>query len=96
MYNWQIDVGCTGTWVDIPGANSTSYTPISPASTSCYRRKVTDDNLCEAFTGAKTFEIYPDLVSQDIVPSPSNPAVCAGILISATFSGGSGGFPGAF
>ena len=42
-YTWQIQVGCTGLWVDISGTNTTSYTPVPPATTACYRRKVTDD-----------------------------------------------------
>ena len=48
------------------------------------------------FTGSKRFEIFPELVSQNIVPLPNSPTVCAGTSISATFTGGSGGFPGAF
>jgi hypothetical protein len=47
----------------------------------------------EAYTGIKTFEIFEDPVSQNIVPLPENLTVCAGTPISATFTGGSGGFP---
>ncbi|MGB4557005.1 MAG: hypothetical protein WBI33_11680, partial [Bacteroidales bacterium] len=98
-YTWQIDVGCTGTWTDIPGTNVPGYTPAPPATLgpTCYRRKVTDD-FCsnEDFSGIKRFEIFPELVSQSIVPSPSNLTICAGTSISATFTDGSGGFPGAY
>jgi hypothetical protein len=96
-YTWQIQTGCTGLWTDIPLSNTTSYTPQAPAATSCYRRKVTD-NICltEAYTGAKTIEIYPDLGSQTVIPAPSNNSVCAGTFISSTFTGGSGGFLGSF
>ena len=96
-YTWQIQVGCTGPWVDISGTNTTSYTPVPPATTACFRRKVTDA-ICftEAFTESKTFEIYPELVSQNIEPTPINLTVCSGTSISATFTGGSGGFPGAY
>ena len=98
IYTWQIDIGCTNSFTDIPGANSPSYTPDPPTSlgSTCYRRKVTDGNGCEAFTGVKTFEVFPDLVSQSIIPSPSNLAVCAGTQVSATFTGGSGGFMGGY
>ena len=94
---WQIDEGCVNGWTDIPGSNTPSYTPDAPASTSCYRRKVID-NECgdEAYSGTMTFEIYDDLVSQDITPNPNLAEVCAEIDLSATFSGGSGGFPGAY
>jgi hypothetical protein len=95
LYTWQMQEGCTGGWNDIPGTNMTSYTPAAPAITTCYRRKVTDITCgTESFTGFKTFEIFEDPVSQNIVPSPANLTVCSGTAISATFTGGSGGFPG--
>jgi len=94
-YTWQLQEGCAGGWNDIPGTNTTSYTPAAPPVTTCYRRKVTD-NVCstEANTDFKRFEIFEDPVSQNIVPSPANLTVCSGTFISATFTGGSGGFPG--
>ncbi len=94
-YTWQLQAGCAGEWTDIPGTNMTSYTPDAPAITTCYRRKVTD-LVCntEAWTDFKRFEIYEDPVSQNIVPEPENLTVCAGSPVSATFTGGSGGFPG--
>jgi hypothetical protein len=94
-YTWQMQEGCSGAWNDIAGTNTTSFTPAAPPITTCYRRKVTD-LVCnkDSFTDYKRFEIYEDPVSQTIVPFPSNLRVCAGIPISATFTGGSGGFPG--
>jgi hypothetical protein len=94
-YTWQLQAGCSGQWTDIPGTNSTSYTPEPPSETTCFRRKV-NDLICvtEAYTESKRFEIFPDPVSQDIVPQPSGGTVCAGIPVSAIFTGGSGGFPG--
>jgi hypothetical protein len=96
-YTWQMQEGCTGGWNDISGTNSTSYTPVAPAVTTCYRRKVTDI-VCntEAFTDFKKFEIFEDPVSQTIIALPANLTVCAGTFISATFTGGSGGFPGGY
>ena len=95
IYAWQLQTGCTGAWTDIPGTNTTSYTPAPPPVTTCYRRKVTD-LICnnEAWTDFKRFEIFEDPVSQVIVPQPANLTVCAGSPVSATFTGGSGGFPG--
>ncbi len=95
VYIWQMQEGCSGVWNDIPGADTTSCTPPAPPVTTCYRRKVTD-TVCdsESFTATKRFEIFEDPVSQTIVPLPGNLVVCAGFPISATFSGGSGGFPG--
>jgi hypothetical protein len=95
IYTWQLQVGCTGVWADIPGTDMTSYTPAAPPVTTCYRRKVSDqDCYTEAWTNFKRFEIYEDAVSQSIVPQPANLTVCAGSPVSATFTGGSGGFPG--
>jgi hypothetical protein len=96
-YTWQMQEGCTGGWTDISGTNTLSYTPVAPPVTTCYRRKVTD-LVCntESFTAIKIFEIFEDPVSQNIVPSPENTTVCSGTFISATFTGGSGGFPGGF
>jgi len=94
-YTWQLQTGCTGGWTDIPGTNVTSYTPDPPSVTICYRRKVTD-LICntEVWTDYKRFEIFEDPVSQNIVPQPENLTVCAGTPVSATFTDGSGGFPG--
>lgn len=95
IYTWQMQEGCAGGWIDIPETNTTSYTPVAPPTTTCYRRKVIDI-VCntESFTGSKRFEIFDDPVSQTILPQPSIPAVCANSPVSATFTGGSGGFPG--
>jgi len=95
LYTWQMQEGCAGGWNDIPGTNMTSYTPVAPTMTTCYRRKVTD-LACgtESFTGFKQFEIFEDPVSQNIVPLPAVMTVCSGMAISAIFTGGSGGFPG--
>jgi hypothetical protein len=95
IYTWQLQEGCIGGWNDIAGTNVTSYTPVAPPTTTCYRRKVTDI-VCgtEANTEFKKFEIFPDPVSQNIIPLPANLTVCAGISVSATFTGGSGGYPG--
>jgi hypothetical protein len=94
-YTWQIQPGCSDGWIDIPGTNLTSYTPDPPPSTACYRRKA-EDPVCGsvAYTDFKRFEIYDDPVSQSIVPSPPDPVICAGTPVSATFAGGSGGYPG--
>ena len=95
IYIWQLQPGCTDAWTDIPGTIMTSYTPVAPLMTTCYRRKVTDaDCNAEAMTDFKRFEIYEDPVSQTIVPQPADLTICAGSLVSATFTGGSGGFPG--
>jgi hypothetical protein len=93
-YTWQLQEACTGSWIDISGTNVTSFTPAAPPITTCYRRKVTDI-ICnaDACTDSKRFEIFEDPVSQNVIPSPADLTVCAGTFVSATFTGGSGGFP---
>ncbi|MFZ2287987.1 MAG: hypothetical protein WAV93_13495, partial [Bacteroidales bacterium] len=96
-YYWQIDQGCDGGWADLPGdTDFESYAPPAPTTIGsfCYRRRV-HDNICntDEYTLEKRFEIYSDLISQEIVPSPSGPSVCEGTSVSATFTGGSGGPP---
>ncbi len=40
-YQWQQDVGCTGAFVDIPGAVSATYDPpLGILQNTCYRRKI--------------------------------------------------------
>lgn len=40
-FQWQQDVGCSGTWVDIPGATNSSYDPpLGILQNTCYRRKL--------------------------------------------------------
>ena len=94
-YTWQLQSGCSVNGQTFPGPILQVILLIAPAITTCYRRKVTDI-VCnaEAWTDSKRFEIYEDPVSQTIVPEPADITVCAGSPVSATFTGGSGGFPG--
>lgn len=40
-FQWQQDLGCTGSWVDIPGATNSSYDPpLGILQNTCYRRKL--------------------------------------------------------
>jgi uncharacterized protein (TIGR02145 family) len=43
-YLWQRDIGCSGSWLNISGATSTTYSPGPLYETTCYRRSVT--NTC--------------------------------------------------
>jgi hypothetical protein len=97
---WETDQGCDGGWTEIPGTTGLlSYDTPQHNSLGlfCYRRTIRDE-LCtvEASTGVKRIEIYPDLESQTIVPNPSEGTVCENMTVSASFTGGSGGFLGAY
>ena len=102
-YQWeqsyQAGTGCSGSWTVATGTNNgTSYDPPAfiATGTYCYRRMVTDGCGTVAYSGTATFNVYADLASNTIVPSPISSSVCAGTAVSATFSGGSGGAPGLF
>lgn len=44
-YQWQMDVLCTGAWVDIAGATFPGYQPPALTDTTCFRR--IDMNICD-------------------------------------------------
>ena len=99
VYLWQRSDGCTGSWIAALGTNNNvNYTPPNFPSpgTYCYRRLVTDACGNSEFTATATYTIVADLTSQTVNPTPNVAAVCAGISVSATFSGGGGGAPGLF
>jgi large repetitive protein len=99
-YSWEqsnYDEGlndCTGNWTVIPNSNYATYDPdLQLSSSHCYRRRVTDECGATELSNIATFIIYPDLVSLTITKSPTTSIVCEGVTVSATLSGGGGGFP---
>ena len=99
MKSYQAASGCSGNWSTASGTNNgTSYNPpaFSSTGTYCLQRIVNDGCGTMAYSGIATFNVYPDLVSNNIIPSPNTSSVCAGTSVSATFSGGSGGAAGLY
>jgi hypothetical protein len=94
IYAWQSSTDCN-TWSGfISGATEASYSPGAITQTTCYRRSVTDECGNIAYTSPVQFTVYPQLQPQNILPNISSGAVCAGLNLSASFSGGSTGIPG--
>ncbi|MEZ5195006.1 MAG: hypothetical protein R2764_00990 [Bacteroidales bacterium] len=64
-YQWQSDVNCTGTWVDIPGATNPGYQPPALMDTTCFRR--IDMNICDTLpTNVVTINVWDDLTPGEI------------------------------
>jgi hypothetical protein len=64
-YQWQIDVNCLGSWVDIPGATAQGYQPPALTDTTCFRRM--DMNFCDTLpTNTVTINVWDDLVAGTI------------------------------
>ena len=87
-YQWQQDIGCIGSFVDIFSANSSSYTPLPLASQDiCYRRSAISANCPTVYSNTVSVLIDdPSISASSIVANPTS--ICG--LGSATLyvSGG--------
>ncbi|MGN6647470.1 MAG: hypothetical protein ACTHJT_13195, partial [Cytophaga sp.] len=72
-YQWQSDVGCTGTFTNISGATNATYdAPAGVTQTTCYRRMVVDANCARsAASNTITVTVY-STVPGDPTIFPSN------------------------
>lgn len=83
---WQKDVGCTGVFVDIPGATSSTYdVPAGVSQTTCYRRKATD-NCTTAYSNIITVSVNPSPTVYTLSGSGSYCSGGTGITISLSGS----------
>lgn len=91
-YQWEKRIG-TGVYSPIPGATSLNYTTTPIASTSSFRRSVSDNCGNVAYSNVITITTTPALVAGSIAPSSqsitsgSTPAL---LTSSANPSGGNG------
>lgn len=108
-YQWQQDIGCTGAFSDITGADFQTYSPGVLTQSTCYRRKTSSPNCTDVFSnvitiGVETNSVDPTslTVDQDTICSTSdvNFTVNGGSLGSGAqwelFSGSCSGTPIAF
>lgn len=88
-YQWQEDVGCSGTWIDVPGATSSTYDPpIGISQTTCFRRLVKSTNCSDAISN--TITVTVDAASTDPTSiNATSTSFCAGGNTDLTVSGGS-------
>jgi gliding motility-associated-like protein len=86
-YQWQIDVGCTGSFVDVLGATSATYDP--PAGilqNTCYRR-MTTYNCSSTPSNSVTVQIEtPSTAPTSITANPA--LLCGGSTLNLTVNGG--------
>ncbi|MCA0363923.1 MAG: hypothetical protein LCH67_07745 [Bacteroidetes bacterium] len=91
---WQFSENCAAVspgWVDILGANTTTYNPSALNVTTCFRRMIFDS--CQTvFSNIVTFHIVPDPV---VSVSSDLSQVCFGnsVLLSKNIIGGQGSCP---
>jgi gliding motility-associated-like protein len=86
-YQWQIDVGCSGNFVDIPGATNATYDPpVGILQNTCYRR-MTVYNCSATPSNVVTVEIEtPSTAPTSITANPT--VLCGGNSLQLTVNGG--------
>ena len=87
-YQWQQDVGCTGAFTDIAGADFQNYFPGAITQTTCYRRKMT--SACgDVFSNQVTVTVENESVAASTLDASSNSVCPPGGTIDFTVNGGS-------
>ena len=86
-YQWQQDIGCTGTWSDIAGATSQTYDPpLGIVQNTCYRRNLVSN--CGVFS-SNSVSVQIETPSTDPSSITANPpTVCGSSAIGLTVNGG--------
>ena len=87
-YQWQIDAGCTGNFININGANAATYDPLlGIAQTSCFRRVL--KTLSCGDLNSNTVTVTVENASTDPTgASASVPTLCAGGSTTLSIQGG--------
>ncbi|OQP59655.1 hypothetical protein A3860_36405 [Niastella vici] len=88
-YQWQVLSGAS--YIDIPGATGTNYTPGSLTTTTNYQLKITCGSET-VYAGPATINVYPQLMGGDISPASQNINynTVPSTLSSVNVSGGNG------
>lgn len=86
-YQWQIDVGCFGTFVNILGATSATFDPPTGIlQNTCYRR-MTTYNCSSTASNVVTVQIEtPSIAPTSITANPT--VLCGGNTLNLTVNGG--------
>ena len=87
-YQWQQDIGCFGSFIDIFGANLATYTPLPSASQDiCYRRSSVSASCPTVYTNTVTVAIdIPSSTASSIVANPTS--ICGTGTSTLYVSGG--------
>ncbi len=88
-YQWQEDVGCSGTWTDIGGAVSATFdAPIGITQTTCYRRIIKSTNCSDVISNSLTVTVTPASTAPSSINSTET-VLCGAGVIDLTVVGGS-------
>jgi len=72
-YQWEIQLGCSGSWSEITGSTAPEYLNSSPLTqNTCFRRKATS-NAQSAYSNSVTVTVYGVLTSGSV---GSNQSIC--------------------
>ena len=94
-YQWQIQVGCSGGWSDLPGGTGVTYGyPSNLLQTSCFRRRVISGICNPVYSNTITVTVYDDITPGTVASSQSicyntSPAVFNNVALP---SGGVGAY----
>jgi len=87
-YQWQVDAGCTGNFININGATATTYDPLlGIAQTSCFRR-VLKTLSCGNFNSNIVTVTVENASTDPSGASASQAALCAGTPTTLSINGG--------
>ena len=88
-YQWQEDVGCSGTWTDIGGAISATYdVPIGITQSTCFRRLIKSINCSDVISNTLTITVTPLSTAPSSINSTQT-VLCGAGAIDLTVVGGS-------
>ncbi|MEC8603415.1 MAG: hypothetical protein VXY47_03600, partial [Bacteroidota bacterium] len=87
-YQWEQDIGCTGAFSDITGANFNVYFPGSITQTTCYRRKMS--SACgDFFSNTVTVTVESNSTNPGSLTASTNTICSPGGTVDFTVNGGS-------
>ena len=87
-YQWQEDVGCTGTFTDIPFATSATYDPPIISQTTCFKREVRSANCINILSNPVTITVIPASTAPSSINSTQT-VLCGAGTIDLNVVGGS-------
>ncbi|MAP01772.1 MAG: hypothetical protein CMD01_03015 [Flavobacteriales bacterium] len=86
-YQWEQDIGCTGAFTDITGANFNVYFPGAITQTTCYRRKMI--SACgDFFSNSVTITIEDSSTPASSLAASTNTLCSSGGVVDFTVNGG--------
>ena len=86
-YQWQEDVGCTGTFTDIPFATSATYDPPIISQTTCFQREVRSANCINILSNPITITVIPASTAPSSINSTQTVLCGAGTIDLNVFGG---------